>query len=161
LISVLILSFLATSSALAQGVSLSVSSSSASPGGTVTLNIALSSTAHPVALQWTVGYSTVDFSSATVSVGPAASPAGKQVSCSHTPGSSSCILWGINANSIANGIVATVSLHVSSSTPNTSSTIDLSDGAAAGVNGGALSTSTTGSTVAILQTLPSSWSISG
>ena len=158
---VLILSFLLTSCALAQEVALSVSSGSGSPGGTVNLSITQSGTGSTTAaVQWTLGYSPVDFTSATVSVGPAGTAAGKQLFCSSTAGTSTCVLWGVNANALSDGVVATVALTLSASTVNTSSSIQLTNGVAAALDGTAIAASTTGNTVSITQPL-FTWSISG
>ena len=80
--------------------------------------------------------------------------------CSSASGMSTCILWGINSNTISNGVIATVAFTISGSTVNTSSAIQLSSGAAAASTGASLSTSTTGSTVTIQQA-SATFSISG
>jgi hypothetical protein len=160
-IHIAIFALLVSSTALAQGVALSVSSGSGSPGGTVNLSILLTSTGTaPAALQWTLGYSTVDFTSAAVTIGAAGTAAGKQVSCTNTAGSSMCLVSGLNSTTISNGVVATVALTISASTLDTSSSISLSNGVSASVDGTALTTSTTGNTVSILPVQPT-WSISG
>ena len=158
---VVTLVLLASSCALAQSVALSVSSGSGSSGGSVNLSISLNATGTaPVAVEWTLGWSTADISSALVTIGPAGTSAGKQVSCSSASGMSTCILWGINSNTISNGVIATVAFTISGSTVNTSSAIQLSSGAAAASTGASLSTSTTGSTVTIQQAA-ATFSISG
>ena len=70
------------------------------------------------------------------------------------------MLWGINSNTIANGIVATVALTISPSTLDTSSTVQLTNGAAAALDSTPLTTTATGNTVTIIQT-PPTWSMSG
>src|SRR6266568_1619626 len=66
-------------SALAQGVALSLSSGSGTPGSFVSLNLSLtaSTTQLPASTQWTLSYSTTDFLSARVAAGPAATAAYK------------------------------------------------------------------------------------
>ena len=101
-------------------------------------------------LEWTLKYSTADITSATMAVGSAATAAGKQMSCTSSAGSSTCLLWGINSTTISSGVVATVALTLSPTTQNTSSSIQLVNGVAAGSNGTAMTTSTAGSTLSIV-----------
>ena len=133
----------------AQSAALSVSAGSGSPGTTVGLSIALNGAA-PAGLEWTLNYSTADITSATLAVGSAATAAGKQLSCTSNAGSSTCLLWGINSTTISSGVVATVALTLSPTTQNTSSSIQLVNGVAAASNGTAMTTSTVGSTLSIV-----------
>jgi hypothetical protein len=158
---VIALALLSSCGGLAQGVTLNLSSASGTPGTTVSLNITLfSSGTQPAAVHWTLNYSSVDFISATVSAGAAATAASKQITCNNSTGSSTCVLWGVNSNTISNGVVATVALPISAATLNTSSSVQLVDGAAAALDSTALTTSTSGNTVMILQPV-ATWSISG
>jgi len=102
----------------------------------------------PASVQWTLGYSTVDFGTATVTAGPAATAASKQISCNTSAGSAMCILWGLNNSTIASGVVATVTLPLSY-TSDSSSPLQLTGAAAADPTGVVLATSTTGGTVTI------------
>src|SRR5450432_892937 len=133
----------------AQTTALSVSAGSGSPGTTVGLSIALNGAA-PAGLEWTLKYSTADITSATMAIGSAGKAAGKQMSCTSSAGSSTCLLWGINSTTISSGVVATVALTMSPTTQNTSSSIQLVNGVAAGSNGTAMTTSTAGSTLSIV-----------
>lgn len=72
-----------------------------------------------------------------------------------------CVLWGVNASSISNGVVATVVLSISPSTLNTSSPVLLSNGSAAAFDSTPLTAATTGTVVTIIQPVPQTWSISG
>jgi len=130
-----------------QSVVLALSSGLAPAGGSVTLNLSLSGTA-PAAVQWTLGYSTVDFGSATMALGPAATAANKQISCNNNAGSAECILWGLNTTTISSGVVATVTLPINHTT-DSSSALQLTAGAAAAATGAVLATSTTGASVTI------------
>ncbi len=138
----------------AQGLAFSLSSGSASRGGSTTLNLSLSGTTsgQPASLEWTVTYSPTDFSSAAVAVASAAVQASKSVSCESQTGSVTCILWGFSSSTIPNGVVATVSLDVSTSTLSTSSPVQISGPAAANASATSLSASATGGTVSITQT---------
>jgi hypothetical protein len=138
-----------------QTVTLSLSSGSAPPGAVVTLNLSLSGSTGdpPAALQWTLAYSPIDFSSTSVAAGPSASAAGKLVSCNNNvPGVSNCVLWGLNSSAISNGVVATVSLTVSPSTRSTASVIQLPNTGATDPAAASLSASGNGATVTIPQT---------
>jgi hypothetical protein len=137
---------------LSQSVTLELSSGVASPGTSVTLALNLSATgATPASAQWTLAYSSADFSSVTVTPGPAATDSGKVVTCNQTPGATTCVLWGMNATPIANGVVANVSLTVSESTIANSSGVRLVNCLAADAAGNALALSGQGGGVTLLQ----------
>ena len=137
----------------AQTVTFGVSSGSASPGSTVTLDLSMDSASgtSPASAQWTLNYPATDFSSATVTPGSVAAGAGKSVSCTSTPGSSTCVLWGDNSIAMASGVVATVSLVVAPSTEDTSSQVELSVPMAADPSGFPLTAAASGATVTIIQ----------
>jgi len=136
--------------AMAQLASLSLSSGSGKPGSVVSLNLSLgSTTTQPGAVQWTLTYPPKDFSSISVSTGAAANSASKSVTCNNnTAGISNCVAYGINTNTIANGVVATVALTISSTTTDSSSAVGLTGGSV--TTGGSTETTTTlGNTVTI------------
>src|SRR5271165_6038985 len=131
-----------------QTAALSLSSGSGSPGGTVTLNLSLNaSVSSPAALQWTLNYSVTDFSAVTVTAGSAVTAAGESISCNSTAGSPTCVLWGMNAATISNGVVATIVLTISNSTLDTSSSVGVKNSVAASVSGTSMPSSATGATV--------------
>src|SRR5271170_5090752 len=137
---------------LAQSVTLELSSGVGSPGTSVTLALSLNATgATPAAAQWALEYSAADFSSVTVTAGPAATEAGKTVSCNQTAGATKCVLWGMNATPITSGVVANILLTVSSSTLASSSGVQLANCVAASPAGNALPISAQGGSVALLQ----------
>jgi hypothetical protein len=116
----------------------------------VPLNISLAGTGTlPVSTQWSLSYSTTDFSSISVVAGSAAT--NKSLSCEYSAGIAICMLWGLNDTSMATGVVATVSLTVSSSTKDLSSLVQLTNGVSASTAATADSTSTSNGTVTILQ----------
>jgi hypothetical protein len=133
------------------GVNLGLSSGSATPGTTISLDIALTAALSdpPASVEWTINYSTSDFSSVNVQLGPSGISANKSVSCTNTPGTKTCVLYGFNSTPLSNGVVATVGLTVSSSTTSSSSLVQLSQGSAADAVGISLTTSTVGSTIGI------------
>ncbi len=136
-----------------QNVTLGISSGSASPGSSLTLNVSLNNpAANPAAsMEWTLHYSTTDFSSIVVTPGASATAANKSVTCTYTAGSASCLVFGINLTPISSGIVANVTLSVSNATSDSSSTIQFASATAAGINANALSLSVTSANVTILQ----------
>ena len=128
----------------------------------MSLNLSLaSSSTPPAAIQWSLSYSTNDFTSATLLPGSAGTGAGKQISCNSIPGNSTCLLWGVNSSFISNGVAATVVLSISPSTQNTSSPVLLSNGSAAALDSTLLTATTSGTVVTIVQPPPPTWTISG
>ena len=104
---------LASVVSLAQ-VNLSLASGSAYAGGAVSLDLLLSSNGtQPAALQWTLDYSTASFTSVQVTTGPTATAAGKQVTCAASASGSTCILVGMNLNTISSGVVAVATFQLS------------------------------------------------
>jgi len=145
----LFIALAAASHCRAQPVALALSSGSAVAGSSVTLTLSLNSnSALPASVQWTLAYSTVDFSSPAITAGPSANSANKRLSCSNRAGSATCLLWGQNNATISSGVVATVTLPINHTT-DSSSLLRLSGGFAADSRGATLGTSTTGGTVSI------------
>src|SRR4051812_22343443 len=88
----------AASHAAAQRVSISLGSGISSPGGTVAMDISLASSpgANPVAVQWTMSYSSSAVSGVNVVAQTSVTGEGKDTSCYSTPGSTTCVLLGLN-----------------------------------------------------------------
>lgn len=95
--------------------SLTLSSATTTAGGTVPLNLSLSSPAGsaPAALQWTLTYPTGSVTSVSVAAGASATAAGKSISCAGGAAAYTCVAAGTNANTIANGVVAVVTATLS------------------------------------------------
>ncbi|MBZ5618405.1 MAG: hypothetical protein LAQ69_06665 [Acidobacteriia bacterium] len=95
-----------------RGQSLQLAAGATLPGGSAVLN--LSFTASPfnqlAALQWTLTYAPAEILSLTAVAGPSAASADKLLTCSARAGSLTCILAGMNSNTIPNGIVAFVNV---------------------------------------------------
>lgn len=146
-----------------QQISLSLSSGSTTPGGTVSLSIDLSLNGEiqparhirrlrpPASLEWTLNYSPLDFASVQVSATPATAVAGKSISCTASPGSTSCLLIGLNVNPISSGALAIATFQVSPTTSNQTSAIELTNVVAASPQATGIPASGTGSAVTILQ----------
>lgn len=62
--------------------------------------------AEPAALQWTLRGGTAK--PLQIEPGEQVSAAKKQITCSHSKGQTTCVIWGLNRNLIHNGIVAKV-----------------------------------------------------
>ncbi|MGA7409631.1 MAG: hypothetical protein WBW33_04040 [Bryobacteraceae bacterium] len=137
---------------LSQSVTLELSSGVASPGTSVTLAMTLNSTgATPASAQWALEYATADFSSVTVTAGPAATDSGKTVTCNQASGVTTCMLWSMDATPIANGVVANVSVAASESSFANSSGVQLVNCLAASAAGDALTLSGQGGGVTLPQ----------
>jgi len=94
------------SPALAQ-VSLSLSGTGVP--GNLALSLGGGGTA-PAGLQWTLIYSLSQISSIAATAGPAATTAGKTLSCNSTPGLFTCLVNGLNSNAISAGVVANIQI---------------------------------------------------
>src|SRR6266404_2810755 len=94
----------AASPAVAQQATVSLSSGSGVPGGTVSLDVSLatSGSTQPGSLQWTMSYPASDVTSVNVTAGTSSIAANKSVSCSSKAGSTICVVWGVNAQVISN-----------------------------------------------------------
>src|SRR3982751_1387103 len=97
--------------------SLTLSSGAPTTATSTLLDLSLQSPAGSTvaALQWTLTYPPGVSLSAVA--GPAATAAGKTVTCASTSSGYACIAAGMNANSIADGVVAIISATISGSTP--------------------------------------------
>ena len=104
-----------------QSDSLALSSATVPPGGTASLALSLTASAgsQPAGMEWTVSYSTSDVIAITASVGAASTGAGKSISCAGNSGAYTCLLSGLNTNTIQTGVVAIISVTVASSTVST------------------------------------------
>jgi len=80
-------------------------------GGSVVVPINLASLGgtHAAAVQWSLSYSS-DVTGVAFTVGAAATDAGKSLVCK----GSTCVIYGINTNTISDGVVATATLQISS-----------------------------------------------
>ena len=97
-------------------VRVSVASGSAVAGGAASLNISLTSGTGgaPAAVEWILNYSANDLSGLTLQAGPSATAARKSLSCGTNSGSIHCVISGVDAATVANGVIATAKFTVSS-----------------------------------------------
>lgn len=122
---------MAAGPAFAQSSAVGASSPSGNAGTNVVVNISNSSTGlQPAADQWTITYVPGDLTFVNIAAGAAATAAGKSPTCSNnaTAGLLTCVIYGINDNAMANGVVATITWAISSSTSHTSTLLALSNG---------------------------------
>ena len=158
--------------AFGQQASLSVSSGSASAGGTASVNLSLNnvSGAAPTALEFTLGYPAASVTGVTLSTGASANTAGKILDCtSVTAGQTSCVLYGDNSIVLGNGVLATIGVSLAakpaSSVPLTLTGVSVSDANGEAVtntdSGGTITVSTPAPTLSSLSCSPSSLTAAG
>src|SRR5437762_615714 len=147
--------------ALAQSASLSLSSATGAPGGTVTLSVTLATHGVQMAgVQWDLLYSPSDLSpngSSFYVTGGAATAAGKQTTCNIvSPGDVRCLVVGFNSTAINEGVLAGITFTISSSTTVHASQLTFSgvSGTDTSSNPQSVSINATGSTVSIAQNNP-------
>ena len=124
-----------------------LSSGSAAPDGTVSLNLNLTSLGvHiPAGVQWTLTYSPNDVTAISVTAGPAATAAGKTLSCFAGLGTYTCLASGMNTTAISNGAVAYVNLTIAAGVSATS--VGLSNSAGSSASGRRIAVLPTGGVV--------------
>src|SRR5687768_14286920 len=107
---------------------ISLGSGAGTPGGAVNLGVSLEAPQEvaPVIVQWTMDYPPADVTAVNVTSSATLISAGKDISCSHTTGRSICILFGANNNRAPNGVVATATFTISTSTLSGSSAVQVS-----------------------------------
>ena len=152
---VLFLVFLSPYQSTAQVVAMSLGSGTTYPGGSITLNITVTSSsgAKPQSLQWTMGYNSSAVTGVSVTPGNATTAAGKTLTCFSTASTTDCVVEGINSNVIGNGVVATATFSMATGLPNGPVPVTMAPVFAAGQNGNGISSSGTGGTITIQQQL--------
>ena len=150
----LILCSVAISPAIAQQVTLSLGSGSATPGSAVALGLSMTASgASPTGVQWSLNYPS-DVTGVTVVPSLAVTAAGISVSCMGSAGSTNCILYGLTASAIPTGSVATATFTISAATINPSISVALSGMVATSALGNSIPISGTGGTIAVVQSPP-------
>ena len=99
-----------------------------STGTSAPVSITLSGNANPAMVQFSLN---VKADSATA--GPASTAAGKQLACAQVGSQYNCVVWGLNTNTIADGVVATVNF-----TPAASGRVSISSQLGASAAGAAI-----------------------
>jgi Cohesin domain/FG-GAP repeat len=143
--------------AVAQTPSLSLSGGSGAPGANVTLSVSLNANGgtQPSSVQWDFSYSSAVLGPASgtyYATGATASAAGKSATCNTiSPGDIRCVVAGMNATPIGNGVVATVTFQIAAGTTATSSPVTLVGSLGSDSSGNRLTITASGATVTINQ----------
>ena len=136
---------------LAQQGALSINSATTVPGSTAVLTVSTSANGavQPAILRWTMQYPP-DVTGIEVTAGPAASDAGKTVTCSYTISSATCLAWGENATVIQDGPVATATFQISAASKNSIIAVSNLVGSASDLQGNSLPVTSAGGVIALL-----------
>ena len=139
--------------ALGQQVTIGLSSGSSAPGGTVTLNISISSSggAQPAAVEWSMPYSFSDALATSVVAGPALTGINKGVLCTNNAFGAICVAAGMNATAIGNGVLATVTFQIASGTKKSSVPVSVSNVIGSTGAGNSIPGTGTGGTISLSQ----------
>lgn len=131
----LLLMALCSARGLYAQVCLTLSSARVKPGNTATLDLSLATISGepPAAVQWTFQYPAASIGSLTVEDGPALRSSRKTILCAGSAAANHCMIAGANPNGIPNGVVAQVTVNLTS-TARTAS-IHLNDPMAASADG--------------------------
>jgi uncharacterized protein (TIGR03437 family) len=107
---------------------LSLDTGGAAAGASVSLNLnlAVSAGAQPAVAQWTFQFSPSIISVVAVGAGSSATAANKSISCTTASGSATCLAFGLDQSTIANGPVATAIFSIAPGTPAGSTPIQVS-----------------------------------
>ncbi len=150
-IPIIMLGIASLGSASAQ-IGLSLASGSGVPGSPVVLNLNLTDNPSlPASVQWAMSYSTADFSGVSVAIGGQSTAASKSITCNNASGTSNCVVYGLNTNTISTGVIATVTLTISPSTVHSSSNVVLTSSMVSSPAGVSISSSNSNGVVTITQ----------
>ena len=139
----------------AQTATLSLGSGSGAPSTVVPLNLTLGGGAAPAGVQFSLNYPAATLSVESSVVGPVAST--KSVTCNadlNIAGKTNCLIVGINADTMANGVAATISFRINAATSSTSANITLSGVSASSAQGVGINATGSGGTITINQPTP-------
>ncbi len=97
-----------------QQLALSLNTAMTTPGSSAALTVSTSASGgvQPATLQWTMQYP-ADVTGVEVTPGPAATNAGKNITCSYGVSAATCLAWGENKTAIPDGVLATATFHIS------------------------------------------------
>jgi len=118
--------YLVCGPAWSQTASLSLTSASGLPGSVVSVDVTLTGGSASAAVQWDLSYPTGELGFFGSEAGPSATASGKEVVCSEGNGRATCIVYGLNEDSLSDGVLATVFLLISPTTTETSVSLTLS-----------------------------------
>ena len=134
-----------------QQVSVSLGSAVATPGSSAALTVSTSANGgvQPAILQWTMQYP-VDVTAMQVTPGPAATDAGKTITCSYGTSAATCLVWGENLTAIADGNLATATFQISPASRNSTIAIVNSPGSASDAAGNFLPVTSAGGMINLI-----------
>ncbi len=135
------ISLVVPTTGFAQTASLSLASASGTAGAPVSLNLTLAGTTTSTgvsSIQFTLNFSSTEFSSVAVSPADATNGSNKSLTCKASSGRLRCAVWGMNGTRVQNGVIATVTAIPSVSSPAVSRNISTSDVLAALADGSLL-----------------------
>jgi uncharacterized protein (TIGR03437 family) len=110
--------------------------------------------ANPAGLQWNMTNPNGAAVYETSNEGAVADNAGKSITCTTNSGTTTCVIFGINTNTMANGVAATIGFRIQPGTTATSATIQLSGFSATSAAGTSLTLTGSGNTITINQPTP-------
>lgn len=103
----------------------------------------------PAALQFTMS-GTTDTGILTATVGSASTAASKQISCTSPPAKTlTCIVWGLNSNTIGNGDVADVTVPISATATLASDLLTLTNVLGASAAGGSVTVAAVNGSISV------------
>jgi len=141
--------------AWSQMASLSLGGAAGTPGSTVTVDLVLGGGVNVSGLQWDLNYPAPDLDFVGSQAGAQMVAAGKSLRCSGTGGRTTCLVFGLNQNSISSGVVASVQLAIASTTTAASANLALSGLLASAPDSGAIPVSG-GASIVTIQSIPNS-----
>ncbi|MEO7146112.1 MAG: putative Ig domain-containing protein, partial [Bryobacteraceae bacterium] len=143
--------------AFCQTDALSLSSGSGAAGSSVPLNLSLSGTALGAKLasvQFDLTYDPLDFSAISVVPGADSTGASKSITCNLSAGSGMCVVYGLNANSEGDGVVAVVSATLATGSSKTVRSIQVVQQSASNLAGMSVPLTATAGSVQVTITPP-------
>jgi hypothetical protein len=131
-------------------VALAIDSTTTTPGSSAVLTVSASANGtHPAILQWTMQYP-ADVTGITVSPGPAASAAGKTVTCSYGSSVATCLAWGENKTTISDGALATATFQISQASRSSAIAITNNPGGASDIDGNLIPVTSAGGIINLI-----------
>ncbi|MEX2304298.1 MAG: Ig-like domain-containing protein, partial [Bryobacterales bacterium] len=143
-----ILAGLVFGSILHAQTTLNLASGSGAPASDVSLNLSLSGSPLPAAVQFNLGFNPSVLTYQAASVGPAAST--KAVTCSGSNGAQTCVIFGVNTDTMSNGVIATLRFRIQPTTA-TSGAIAVSNTIASTPSGATINIGSSNGTIGINQ----------
>jgi hypothetical protein len=124
------------------------------PAGTISVGITLNASGtEPAGIAWALRYP-ASLGVAQLLPGPAATRSGKSLNCAPRAGAFECLISGMNASAIADGLIAVATFQVSSDPGNAPAAILLTDVLAVTPSGSGIAAAGTGASLAVEASCP-------